>query len=65
MGKNKNLSLETQLQIVEDYKNVKSAEKLSSKYEISANSIRNILHKQTIFFNIINSLKNLIIIKLL
>lgn len=48
MGKNKNLSLETQLQIVEDYKNVKSAEKLSSKYEISANSIRNILHKHNV-----------------
>jgi len=48
MAKNKNFSLETQLQIIEDYKKIKSAEKLSPKYGISANGIRTILHKHNV-----------------
>jgi hypothetical protein len=51
MAKNRNFTLEEQLQIVADYNIIKSAEKLSPKYKVSANCIRNVLHKHNVEVN--------------
>lgn len=51
MAKNRNFTLEEQLQIVADYSITKSAEKLSPKYNVSANSLRKILHKHNVEVN--------------